>query len=111
MRPLAIVCGLLLAACSTPAPGRAAAFAPPSPPVARVPYADLNLRDDGDRARLVARVADAAREYCRSHADTVVPAHRRGDVNYCRASMRFQLMSAMPARVRNAYETGWNRRP
>ncbi len=109
MRPLAIVCGLLLAACSTPAPARTV-HAPP-PPVARVAYADLNLRDEGDRARLVARVADAARDYCRGHADTVVPAHRRGDVNYCRASMRIQLMSAMPTPVRRAYETGWRRRP
>lgn len=111
MRPLAIVCGLLLAACSTPAPARTADFTSPAPPVARVPYADLNLRDDGDRARLVARVADAAQAYCRSHADTVVPAHRRGDVNYCRASMRIQLMSAMPPSVRQAYDSGWRRRP
>jgi UrcA family protein len=109
MRPLAIACGLLLAACST-APARAA-LPEAGAPTARVPYADLNLRDSQDRDRLVARVAEAARDYCRTHADTVVPAHRRGDTNYCRASMRIQLVSAMPAQVRHAYDSGWRRRP
>lgn len=107
MRPLAIVCGLLLAACSTVDPARSADPAPQ----ARFHYADLNLRTPAGRAVLVARVKQAAEDYCREHGAIVTPYHRRADRSYCPASMRIQLMQAMPPRVRRAYDDGWARRP
>ncbi|HWQ87441.1 UrcA family protein [Brevundimonas sp.] len=107
MRPLVIVCGLLLAACSTTVSARSEEPAPK----ARFHYADLNLRDPADRRVLVARVDQAAADYCRSHSDIVTPYHRRADASYCPASIRAQLMWAMPPRVRHAYDSGWARRP
>lgn len=105
MRPLAIVCGLLLAACSTtPA-------APTAEPQARFHYADLNLRSAADRQRLVTRVDQAAADYCRDHSAIVTPHHRRADPRYCPATIRVQLMWAMPPKVRRAYDSGWARRP
>lgn len=104
MRPLAIVCGLLLAACSTVHPARSADPAPQ----ARFSYADLNLRDPADRAVLVARVKQATEDYCRDHSAVVTPYHRRAERSYCPASMRIQLMQAMPPRVRRAYDTAWS---
>lgn len=106
MRPFAIVCGLLLVACSTDALAQTAAA-----PQARFYYGDLNLREAADRQILVARVDEAAAEYCRSHSEIVTPANRRNDPRYCTATMRAQLMWAMPMRVRDAYDTGWERRP
>lgn len=106
MRPLAIVCGLLLAACST-VPARSA----DSAPQARFSWAGLNLRDPADRATLASRVQRAADDYCHSHSDIVTPHHRREDRSYCPASMRIQLMEAMPPRVRRAYDVAWARRP
>lgn len=105
MRIPAIACGLLLAACSTSAPAAAPA------PVARFAYADLDLRDPAGRQELVRRVDRAAADYCRAHAEVVTPHHRRADPRYCPASIRAQLMWAMPARVREAYDRGWRRRP
>lgn len=106
MRPFAIVCGLLLAACSTlPAHSLDAA------PQARFVYSDLNLRSPADRLTLLARVDQAAADYCRDHGAIVTPHHRRGDRAYCRASMRAQLMWAMPPAVRRAYDAAWKRRP
>lgn len=107
MRPFAIVCGLLLAACPT-----AAALAHEAPaPQARFAYGDLNLRRPADQDELVVRVARAAADYCRDHAEIVTPYHRRADPRYCPATMRVQLMWAMPPSVRDAYESGWRRRP
>lgn len=106
MRPVAIVCGLLLAACSTQTLACAAAD-----PQARFSYGDLNLREASDRQILVARVDQAAADYCRSHGEIVTPFHRRSDPRYCRATMRAQLMWAMPIQVREAYDSGWARRP
>lgn len=106
MRPLAIVCGLLLAACSTTAPAGAA-----DAPQARFRHADLNLRDPADRQILASRVDRAAADYCRSHSAVVTPHHRRADPSYCLATMRIQLMWAMPPRVRSAYDSAWARRP
>lgn len=106
MRPFAIVCGLLLAACSTHP-----AHAEEPEPQARFTYGDLNLRDPADRMTLLARVDQAAADYCRQHSDRVTPHHRRGNRAYCRASMRLQLASGMPPRVRRAYEVAWARRP
>ena len=106
MRPLAIVCGLLLAACST-----LPAHADDPAPQARFTYSDLNLRSAIDRTRLLARVNQAAADYCRDHSDIVTPYHRRADRSYCRASIRVQLMWAMPPRVRRAYDAAWARRP
>jgi UrcA family protein len=108
MRPFAIVCGLLLAAC--PAQTIAHSFAQDAP-VARVRYGDLNLRRADGRAELVSRVRDAAVLYCRDHAHVVTPAHRRGDRYYCVASLRVQIVEALPPRVRRAYDLGWDRRP
>ncbi|HYC96565.1 UrcA family protein [Brevundimonas sp.] len=106
MRPLAIVCGLLLAACSA-----LSAHAEEPAPQARFSYGDLNLRDPADRRTLVARVDQATADYCRDHSAVVTPYHRRGDRAYCRASIRAQLTWAMPPRVRSAYQTAWARRP
>lgn len=64
MRPVAIACGLLLAACSTTALARTAAE-----PQARFRYGDLNLREAGDRQILVARVDHAAADFA---ADTAL---------------------------------------
>src|SRR5690349_7815160 len=107
MRPFAIVCGLLLAAC--PAAALAQDGAPA--PQARVVYGDLNLRRPADQDELVVRVARAAAAYCRDHAEVVTPYHRRADVRYCPATMRIQLMEGMPPSVRRAYDSGWRRRP
>lgn len=107
MRPLVIVCGLLLAACSTTVSARSEEPAP----MARFHYADLDLRDPADRATLASRVQRAAEDYCRDHSDIVTPHHRRADRSYCPASMRIQLMQAMPPRVRRAYDIAWARRP
>lgn len=106
MRPFAIVCGLLLAACSTDVFAQTAAA-----PQARFYHGDLNLHEAADRQILVARVDEAAAEYCRSHSEIVTPFNRRNDPRYCTATMRAQLMWAMPMRVRDAYDTGWERRP
>lgn len=105
MRTLAIVGGLLLAACST------TTSAAPHEPQARVAYGDLDLRRADGRAELVRRVDRAAADYCRDHAAAVTPHHRRADPRYCPASLRAQLMWAMPRRVRDAYDQGWSRRP
>lgn len=107
MRPFAIVCGLLLAACSTTVP----AHSQDPAPEARFTYADLNLRDPAQRQILASRVEQAAADYCRSHSDVVTPRHRRADPAYCPASMRVQLMWAMPPQVRRAYDSAWARRP
>ena len=107
MRPLAIVCGLLLAAC----PAAALAHDAPPAPQARFVYSDLNLRRPADQDELVVRVAQAAADYCRDHAEIVTPYHRRADVRYCPATMRIQLMEAMSPSVRRAYDAGWRRRP
>ena len=106
MRPLAIVCGLLLAACAT-----VPAHTQDPAPQARFSYADLNLRDAADRRMLLTRVDQAAADYCRDHSAIVTPYHRRADHSYCRASIRSQLMWAMPPDVRRAYDTAWARRP
>jgi len=108
MRPLAIVCGLLLAACPATA---AVAHDDPPAPQARVVWSDLNLRRPADQDELVVRVARAAADYCRDHAAVVTPYHRRADPSYCPATMRAQLMWAMPPAVRRAYDAGWRRRP
>ena len=84
---------------------------PPVRPKLDFYYGDLNLREAADRQVLVARVDAAAAEYCRSHSEIVTPAHRRNDPRYCTATMRAQLMWAMPVGVRDAYDTGWERRP
>lgn len=106
MRPLAIVCGLLLAACST-IPHRSADDAPQ----ARFGYSDLDLRDAEDRLVLVERVDRAAADYCRDHSAVVTPYARRHDPSWCPATIRVQLMWAMPPEVRRAYDAGWARRP
>lgn len=106
MRPLAIVCGLLLAACAT-----VPAHSDEPSPQARFTYGDLNLRDAADRLTLVARVDQAAADYCRDHSAIVTPHHRRADRSYCPSSIRVQLMWVMPPRVRRAYDAGWARRP
>lgn len=106
MRPLALVAALLLAACSTTVPADTA-----PEPQARFHYGDLNLREAADRQILVARVEQAAADYCRSHSEIVTPYHRRSDPRYCPATIRVQLMWAMPMRVRDAYDSGWERRP
>lgn len=105
MRSLALVCGMLLAACSTTAPARV-----PNAPQARFHYADLNLRDPADGQTLVTRVDEAAAEYCRLYSAIVTPAHRRAEPRYCSATMRIQLMWAMPREVRIAYDEAWTRR-
>jgi UrcA family protein len=105
MRHVAIVCGLLLAACST-----VPAAANPAPQ-ARFTYGDLELRSRAGQLALVARVQAAAEDYCRDHAAVVTPARRLGDPRYCPSVMRAQLMWAMPDRVRAAYDAGWRRRP
>ncbi len=108
MRPLAIVCGLLLAAC----PATAALAHDDAPaPQARFVYGDLNLRRPADQDELVGRVARAAADYCRDHAEVVTPHHRRANARYCPATMRVQLMWAMSPSVRQAYDAGWRRRP
>lgn len=104
MRSLAIACGLLLAACST----TPAAHADPNP-VARVHYSDLQLADPAAQDALVVRVREAAVGYCREHAAIVTPHHRRADPSYCPASIRAQLLWAMPPQVRRAYDLGWGR--
>lgn len=109
MRPLAIVCGLLLAA-STVAPATAHDRSARAPQ-ARFHYGDLDLRDGGDQLVLVARVQQAAADYCRDHAAVVTPSRRLNDPRYCPAVMRAQLMWAMPGEVRRAYDDGWRRRP
>lgn len=106
MRPFAIVCGLLLAACAT-----VPACAEEPAPQARFIYGDLNLRGAADRMTLLARVDQAAADYCREHSAIVTPYHRRADRSYCRASIRAQLMWAMPPVVRRAYDAAWARRP
>jgi hypothetical protein len=53
----------------------------------------------------------AAADYCRGHSAIVTPHHRRADRRYCPASIRVQLMRAMPPQVRRAYDSGWARRP
>lgn len=106
MRPLAIVCGLLLAACST-----LPAHTEENAPQARFTYNDLNLRDAADRMTLLARVDKAAADYCRDHSAIVTPYHRRADRSYCPASIRVQLMWAMPPQVRQAYDAAWALRP
>ena len=105
MRPFAIVCGLLLAACSTTAPARVT-----DAPKARFHYADLNLEDPAAGQTLISRVDRAAKDYCRSHSVIVTPYHRRADPRYCPATMRVQLMWAMPGEVRRAYDQAWARR-
>ena len=106
MRPFAIVCGLLLAACSTTTPAR-----DPDAPQARFHYADLNLQDPADGQTLVLRVEQAAADYCLSHSAIVTPYHRRGDSSYCPATIRVQLMWAMTPEVRRAYDEARARRP
>lgn len=105
MRPLAIACGLLLAACST------TGLAPGPEPQARFRYADLDLRDPAGRRTLALRVEQAAADYCRDHSAIVTPYHRRADPRYCPASIRAQLMWAMPPQVRRAYDSERARRP
>lgn len=107
MRPLAIACGLLLAAC----PIAAAAHPDEPAPQARFHYGDLNLRDAEDQLILVARVQEAADAYCRDHAEVVTPSHRLRDPRYCPSVIRAQLMWAMPGEVRRAFDDGWRRRP
>lgn len=107
MRPLAIVCGLLLAACPATA---ALARDDASAPKARFVYGDLNLRRPADQDELVVRVARAAADYCRDHAEVVTPHHRRTNSRYCPTTMRVQLMWAMSPSVRHAYDAG-RRRP
>lgn len=107
MRPVAIVCGLLLAACSSLP---AAADTDPAPQ-ARFAYGDLDLRSRAGQSALVARVQEAADAYCREHAAVVTPARRLGDPRYCPSVMRAQLMWGMPGDVRAAYDAGWRRRP
>lgn len=107
MRPFAIVCGLLLAAC----PITAAEAQDAPAPEARFVWSDLDLRRPADQDELVFRVARAAADYCRDHADVVTPHHRRAEPRYCLATMRIQLMDAMPPSVRRAYDAGWRRRP
>lgn len=106
MRPLAIVCGLLLAACAT-----IPAHADEPAPQARFTYGDLDLRSGADRMTLLARVDQATADYCRDHSAVVTPHHRRAEPSYCRASIRAQLMWAMPPAVRRAYDAAWARRP
>jgi UrcA family protein len=108
MRPFAIVCGLLLAAC----PATAALAHDDTPaPQARFVWGDLDLRSRAGQDELVVRVARAAADYCRDHAAVVTPHHRRADPQYCPATMRVQMMWAMPRPVRLAYDAGWRRRP
>lgn len=104
MRSLAIASGLLLAACST----LPAASANPDP-IARFHHGDLRLTDPIAEDALVVRVREAAVGYCRDHAAIVTPHHRRTDPSYCPASIRAQLLWAMPADVRRAYDRGWAR--
>lgn len=108
MRPFAIVCGLLLAAC--PATAVLAQDDAPAPE-ARFLYGDLNLRRLADQDELVVRVDRAAADYCRDHAEVITPHHRRADPRYCPATMRVQLMWAMSPSVRHAYDAGRRRRP
>lgn len=110
MRPLAIVCGLLLAACQTAAAHSAERPADPAPQ-ARFHYGDLDLRDADDQQMLVVRVQQAADAYCRDHAAVVTPSNRLRDPRYCPSVIRAQLMWAMPGEVRRAYDEGWRRRP
>ena len=104
MRFLAIACGLLLAACST-----MPAASPDPDPTAHVRYRDLRLTDQAAQDALVVRVREAAVDYCRQHAALVTPHHRRADPSYCPASIRVQLLWAMPPEVRRAYNRGWAR--
>lgn len=101
MRPLAIACGLLLAACST--------VPVPPQPQARVPFTDLDLSRRDDQDILVQRVRQAAVDYCRTHAAIVTPHFRRAEPDYCPRVMRMQLMWAMEPPVRSAYDRGWAR--
>lgn len=108
MRPFAIVCGLLLAAC--PATAALAHDEPPAPQ-ARFVWRDLDLNSPADQDELVVRVARAADDYCRDHAELVTPPHRRAEPHYCTTTLRVQMMWAMPPSVRRAYDAGWRRRP
>ena len=104
MRPFAIAGGLLLAACST-TPAGSGRIAPQ----ASVHYADLRLDDPAAQDILVVRVREAALSYCREHAAVVTPHHRRAEAAYCPASIRVQLIWAMPPELRRAYDQGWRR--
>lgn len=106
MRSLAIVCGLLLAACSTTSPAR-----PEEAPKASFYFADLDLQKSTDRRTLVSRVDIAAADYCSSHSAIVTPYHRRAEPRYCLDTIRVQLLWAMPPEVRRAYNSARAGRP
>ena len=105
MRTLAIACGLLLAACSTTPASSARALLPQ----ARVAYGDLDLQSRADQDRLVQRVAREAEAYCARHSAIVTPPAFRNEPRHCLMSMRAQMVWAMPAQVRRAYDRGWAR--
>jgi UrcA family protein len=108
MRHAALGCVLALA-CALPAAAYSDDASAPAPQ-ARFRYADLRLDTQLGQNRLVDRVLEAARDYCREHADIVSPPSRRASPTYCVNSMRIQFMDAMPSHVRAAFERGWRRR-
>lgn len=105
MRTLAIACGLLLAACST-TPASSARIPLPQ---ARVAYGDLNLESRTGQDLLVQRVSRSAEAYCARHSAIVTPPAFRNEPRHCLMSIRVQLVWAMPAQVRRAYDRGWAR--
>lgn len=104
MRTFIFVPLILLGACTTGASARPAAPLRPVEPAARLVFGDLALDAAHGRAELRARVAGAARSFCRDHEDEVTPQVLRNDNFYCLERVRSTLRADMPREVRAAYD-------
>lgn len=98
MRTLFFLPLVLLGACTTGASAR------PLEPAAHVVFGDLALDQRAGRSELRARVASAARGFCRRHEDAVTPQVLRNDRFHCLEQVRSTLVADMPSEVRQAYK-------
>ena len=97
MRNILFLPLILLGACTS------GASATPLEPAAHVVFGDLALDQAAGRAELRARVASAARGFCRRHEDEVTPQLLSHDRFLCLEQVRSALVADMRPEIRRAY--------
>jgi len=107
--PLALSAASLLALSPATAGGPLVTVVAPAPHSIRVPFSDLNLRDDNGRAVLQARVDEASLQVCK--AQNFAPVLDMTDRSTCiynaRINARPQIASAI-ARAENGQSIALN---